>query len=80
MKIQLLAFGRAKELLGLKEQSIQLIGIENVSQLKVFLIEKYPSLASLNNFQIAINEQYALPDDPINENDIVAIIPPVSGG
>jgi molybdopterin converting factor small subunit len=29
---------------------------------------------------IAVNNEYALDDDRINENDEIAIIPPVSGG
>ncbi|MDZ5713303.1 MoaD/ThiS family protein [Jeotgalibacillus haloalkalitolerans] len=29
---------------------------------------------------VAINEEYALPDDQVTEHDTVALIPPVSGG
>lgn len=29
---------------------------------------------------VAINEEYALPEDQITERDTVALIPPVSGG
>ena len=52
----------------------------NVKSLKLELLNKYPALASLQNFQLALNENYALEDDVIHENDVVAIIPPVSGG
>jgi molybdopterin converting factor small subunit len=34
----------------------------------------------MSSYAIAINESYATDDMLIQENDVVAIIPPVSGG
>lgn len=53
----------------------------NVASLKEQLTLDYPEAASiLTSSFIAVNQQYAAGDDLINENDEVAIIPPVSGG
>jgi len=45
-----------------------------------FLQEKYPLFSQMDSFSIAVNEAYANEDLILNENDTVAIIPPVSGG
>ena len=42
--------------------------------------KKYPQLKEINSYAIAINESYASNETVLKENDIVAIIPPVSGG
>jgi len=44
------------------------------------LVEKYPKLDKLNSYAIAVNESYAEDEVILKEGDVVAIIPPVSGG
>lgn len=50
-----------------------------ISDLKAKLMEEYPKL-SLQNTMTAINEVYADEEGIAEDNDIVAFIPPVSGG
>ncbi|WP_273850126.1 molybdopterin converting factor subunit 1 [Guptibacillus spartinae] len=50
-----------------------------VAELKQKLIEDYPQL-TLDHTMIAINEEYADEDQVVNDQDVVAFIPPVSGG
>ncbi|MGE1025253.1 molybdopterin converting factor subunit 1 [Bacillus sp. GMs2/2] len=50
-----------------------------VAELKKVLIKKY-NVAISNEIMVAINEEYANEDDIIQTGDIIAIIPPVSGG
>ncbi|HDR8430996.1 TPA: molybdopterin converting factor subunit 1 [Bacillus cereus] len=50
-----------------------------VSELKKVLIKKY-NVAISNEIMVAINEEYANEDDIIQTGDVIAIIPPVSGG
>ncbi|GAE93983.1 molybdenum cofactor biosynthesis protein MoaD [Gracilibacillus boraciitolerans JCM 21714] len=50
-----------------------------VKQLKEKLYQEY-SFQQIEESMIAINEAYALDDDPIYQGDTIAIIPPVSGG
>ncbi|KPU52565.1 molybdopterin converting factor subunit 1 [Bacillus wiedmannii] len=50
-----------------------------VAELKEVLITKY-NVAISNEIMVAINEEYANEDDIIQTGDVIAIIPPVSGG
>jgi len=51
-----------------------------VLELKKKLLLKFPKLKNIEEFAIAVNEEYAEDDLVLRENDVVAIIPPVSGG
>ncbi|PHD57652.1 molybdopterin converting factor subunit 1 [Bacillus toyonensis] len=51
----------------------------SVSELKEVLIKKY-AVAISNEIMVAVNEEYANEDDNIQTGDVVAMIPPVSGG
>ncbi|MBJ8105126.1 MULTISPECIES: molybdopterin converting factor subunit 1 [Bacillus cereus group] len=51
----------------------------SVSELKEVLIKKY-NVAISNEIMVAVNEEYANEDDIIQTGDVVAMIPPVSGG
>ncbi|TKH22361.1 molybdopterin converting factor subunit 1 [Bacillus wiedmannii] len=57
------------------------IDYENITvvELKEVLITKY-NVAISNEIMVAINEEYANEDDIIQTGDVIAIIPPVSGG
>nr|EEK67881.1 Molybdopterin converting factor, small subunit [Bacillus wiedmannii] len=50
-----------------------------VAELKEVLITKY-NVAISSEIMVAINEEYANEDDIIQTGDVIAMIPPVSGG
>ena len=50
-----------------------------VAELKEILIKKY-NIAISNEIMVAVNEEYANEKDTIQTGDVVAMIPPVSGG
>nr|WP_205603903.1 molybdopterin converting factor subunit 1 [Bacillus mesophilus] len=50
-----------------------------VKELLEILKEKY-SLTNLGQVMVAINEEYSFDDDIVKSGDVVALIPPVSGG
>ncbi|MED1410124.1 MULTISPECIES: molybdopterin converting factor subunit 1 [Bacillus] len=50
-----------------------------VAEVKDILIKKYNVVIS-NEIMVAINEEYVNEDDIIQTGDVVAMIPPVSGG
>ena len=58
----------------------ELKSAETVLALKKELLLKFPKLKNIEEFAIAVNEEYAEDDLVLRENDVVAIIPPVSGG
>jgi sulfur-carrier protein len=50
-----------------------------IGDLKKELQQKF-QLTQLDHVMAAINEEYALNDDKVKQGDVVAFIPPVSGG
>ena len=51
-----------------------------IGALKLVLKEKYPKLKNIDTYAIAVNEAYAEATLVLREGDVVAVIPPVSGG
>ena len=80
MKVNILLFGITKDLVGKQHLQLELPGKVTVSDFKKFMHEKYPELIELNSLAIAVNSEYANDACIIQENDEVALIPPVSGG
>jgi molybdopterin converting factor subunit 1 len=79
MKVNVLAFGIAKDILGTNHLIIDFEG-QNSQDLKESLETQFPRLKQLPAYLIAVNNEYASYATTINNNDEVAIIPPVSGG
>ena len=80
MKIKLLLFGITRDLLNANELSFEVLENINVGDLKKELLSKYPQVENISSYAIAINESYANDNVKLREKDVVAIIPPVSGG
>ncbi len=80
MNITILFFGVTTDLVGKNSLIYTLDGKTTIEALKKKLKTTYPSLKNIHEFAIAVNEEYANDDLTINENDVIAIIPPVSGG
>ena len=80
MKTTVLLFGIATELVGNSSINVELPTNTTVNYFKKLLIEQHPTLKKMSAYAIAINEIYASDETMINESDVIAIIPPVSGG
>jgi molybdopterin converting factor subunit 1 len=80
MKVNILAFGIAKEIFGSSSCNMELNDACAVKELRHSLEEKFPGLKQLSSFRIAVNNHFALSDEVITEQDEIAVIPPVSGG
>jgi len=80
MKVQILFFGITSDLLGASNLELEVVEASTVANLKSLLKEKYPQLKNIASYAIAVNESYAVDDLVLEEKDVVAIIPPVSGG
>ena len=76
--IRVLLFAHLQEEAGTSELQIEKENI-TVAELKDVVAKEYnvPMAASI---MVAINEEYANEDDTIRDGDVVALIPPVSGG
>jgi molybdopterin synthase sulfur carrier subunit len=80
MKINVIAFGIARDILGGSTQSIEVTDNCSVGELRTQLMTDYPALERLVSLAIAVNTEYALDNQPISERDEIVLIPPVSGG
>ncbi|MEN0048189.1 MAG: MoaD/ThiS family protein [Bacteroidota bacterium] len=80
MKINLLAFGIAKDILNEKQAVIEVNDMTTVGQLKEKLLIQYPDFQNLKSISLAVGMEYRSDDFVLNPSDEVVIIPPVSGG
>ena len=80
MKIKILFFGMSKDLAGTNGMNIQVEKEITAKDVRELLLRNYPSFSSMDTFSIAVNESYADDGFKINDNDVIAVIPPVSGG
>ncbi|MFS4448907.1 MoaD/ThiS family protein [Maribacter sp. 2307UL18-2] len=80
--MEILLFGIAKDIVGQSEIRISSDddAFHSVQELKEFMVRKFPEFGKLSSFAVAVNSEYAQDDVPLNRNDEIAIIPPVSGG
>lgn len=78
--MKILLFGIVKDIIGQSEIDFEISGSKTIYDLKKNLFIKYPKLNDINKFAFAVNEEYVTDDVIIQDNDVVAIIPPVSGG
>ncbi|MCM3004835.1 molybdopterin converting factor subunit 1 [Priestia koreensis] len=66
-----------------EEAGVESIQLDNapltIGELKKQLLEQYQFTLS-KQVMFAINEEFAIDEDTIKDGDVVALIPPVSGG
>ncbi|HHK5534811.1 TPA: molybdopterin converting factor subunit 1 [Bacillus mobilis] len=77
--ITILLFANLREEVGSDRYVILEKQEMTVQQLKEWLKASY-SLQSLDRVMVAVNEEFVTNDEMIKAGDIVALIPPVSGG
>lgn len=80
MELKILFFGITTDITGCNTRTLNCDENITIKDLKTILISSYPDLKNINDFAIAVNEEYAEDETVLQLNDVVAIIPPVSGG
>jgi Molybdopterin converting factor, small subunit len=80
MKVNLLAFGIAKDIIGSRSSALECGEHSSIAMIKEELVNRYPAFSELRQFSIAVDESYQEDDFVIQEGQQLAIIPPVSGG
>ena len=81
MKIKYFAW--IKEITKNEEDELNSSEIDNLEDLKSFLIAKYPELIKHFNKEVlrfAVNQEYVVENVKLNPKDEIAVFPPVSGG
>ncbi|PIB34601.1 molybdopterin converting factor subunit 1 [Reichenbachiella sp. 5M10] len=80
MRVSVLAFGIARDILGTRTLDLDLATGQTVGTVVAELMQRYNDLAKLSSMLVAVNESYVPDDYVVKEGDELAIIPPVSGG
>jgi molybdopterin converting factor small subunit len=80
MSITILLFGILRDVVGESKLDRAVNLNTTLEILRKELAMEFPKLNNYKNYSIAVNEVYAESDCIIKENDVVALIPPVSGG
>ena len=80
MKIEILFFAKIREILNINNLIIELHELSTLNDLIIKLHNIYPIIK--NEFVVySINKEYINNNDiRLSNNDIVALIPPISGG
>jgi len=80
MKLTLLYFAAVRDLVGRAEEVVD-VDARDVGALRAWLEAERPALLGrLGHVRFARNEEFAKDGDALREGDVVALIPPVSGG
>lgn len=81
LKVKVLYFSSIKDKLKKNSEEFEIDKDITVEEFLNILAKKYPQIENnLSNVMIAVNEEYVDKDYLLKNNDVVAIIPPVSGG
>lgn len=80
MQIKILLFGIVSDLVEASALEMELNSGSTIADFKVQLNQEHPQLKNYATYAIALNEEYALDETLIQDQDVIAIIPPVSGG
>ncbi|PLT30260.1 molybdopterin converting factor subunit 1 [Peribacillus deserti] len=76
--IKVLFFAHLKDVIGSESVTLEMGG-ENIISLKKRISDQY-RIDSLHTVMVAVNEEFADDSTILSDGDIVAFIPPVSGG
>lgn len=77
MEIEIISFGKISEFI--KNQTIEITGINDTDGLKVYLELNYPELSKMK-YKLALSNNLVQHNTHISANEVVAIMPPFSGG
>lgn len=81
MKVSVLLFSAAREVVGKEAVELELPDAATVAVARSTLLQSYPTLAPhAKNLLWAVNNEYASDTRVLHASDVVACFPPVSGG
>ncbi|CAL1531862.1 unnamed protein product [Lymnaea stagnalis] len=82
-KVTLLFFAKSREIIGHKEARLHIPSASTGRHILKYIVKAYPELNLIaNNLVLSLNEEYLELDRQVTlqENDEIAVIPPISGG
>jgi molybdopterin synthase catalytic subunit len=81
VRIRVLFFGLVRDIVGLREDSVDVAEGGRLDQVFEHYASRFPTLRAMSgSIVLALNQQFSSPSAPLAEGDEVALLPPVSGG
>ena len=81
MRLSVLYFASAREAAGTASEDVTVPPGTTVESLRSALVVRHPRLgAAAPSLRFAVGERFASPSQALADGDVVALIPPVSGG
>ena len=81
MQCDVLLFAQLAEAIGSSRLRVELNGGATVATALQALADDHPVIRAMNDrLAVAVNERYAQHDVELRDGDVIALIPPVSGG
>lgn len=82
MKVRVLFFGAAAEIVGKREVEFSLAEAIKAREAFAKILEMFPQIQQkfYKSLLFAVNQEYATGEETINSGDELAVFPPVSGG
>jgi MoaE-MoaD fusion protein len=81
VRIKVLFFGMIRDVVGVREDSLELASGTSLGQVFEQYAARFPRLKEMSaSTVLALNQQFSTPAALVNDGDEVAFLPPVSGG
>lgn len=81
MQVRVLLFAQLREMAGARELCVEVGAGATAGEVRAAVGRERPALAGLlANCGLALNEAYVAEETPVRAGDVLALIPPVSGG
>jgi molybdopterin converting factor subunit 1 len=81
VKLNVLYFATLRDRAGVKEEQVELASKATIADLKQQVIDRHPEIAqALDTSICAVNREFAMDDQELQDGDEIALFPPVSGG
>lgn len=77
MELEIISFGKVAEVIN--NQQLKVSNVSNTDELKEYLEKSFPLLSKMN-YKLAVNKNIVQENYELKNNDIIAIMPPFSGG
>jgi len=74
--VRVLWFGVAQEITGSADEEFK---AEDTAALRLQILERHPGMRTVN-FRLALNGTMLKKDGQLEENDVIAVLPPFAGG
>jgi molybdopterin synthase sulfur carrier subunit len=79
--VRVLFFGAARDAAGVSKAAMDVIAPVKVNAIKERVFQKYECLSPFaKSVMVSVNEEYASDETTLKDRDVVAFLPPVSGG